>query len=780
MGNIIERNEDQQIEEGLAHILEQEVYGELGNPELDETSKMRSLDEIEDEETGSTYRDKLQKEAGMAFEYFSNNYNKWIDNNNFANLNIQWDEQQAAYRRLAHKPVLTFNICQPMINEVLGEDRNSAPGLILKPIESDNSQVRDKTKLYDDLVREILYHSKFPTQRQEVLRDAVSCGFGGYEIYREYEHARSFNQRLGVKHILEVCGAFWDPNATDPVKSDGDYCGRIFRLSKEKYHSEYGKEASDNSFAFGGGQFFNNQVNDRDDIFLGRMWRKRFEPVELAELSDGTVVLKKEVKEEIAKREAMQSKLIAQGKLDALRPITVHDTRWADDGYKIIEWVVNGDDILEEKEWPSQYLPLIYQDGDGRYHLGNQYIKSYTDVLRDIQKAVNFVRSEQVTAVQYASYGKWMLTREQLEGNEVFWNNPNKSYAYMLYNYNKEHPDDRPFFQQGSAYPVELLQLADSISNTGREVMGKYATMDGRGNEESGRARRMRISQENTQSNIYISNSDRALLQIGMILVDMIPRVYSKTRLVSLRDKENKSYSVRINQPAPEGMHLNELDLDNLSIMVEAGVNYELQLEAERGFLLELAATNPNFAAAAPDLLASTYNGINKEEIVERAKLILPPQIKAQVEGDEQAMQQANQPPPEVMLAQEKIKAQMMEVQQRAEESKINAQVKMQEMQVKLEIAKEQRMVDLAKIEFEKFKLIQVAAKGEQEVETTNTRAQAEVIKADLATKNAHFTHVGKILDESDAHDKIDELLKENEKLRKQISESKGADNDDR
>ena len=736
--------------EGIKHMME---VDENTFEDDEEEAKKKQEYSQDAEKTIKEYEGRVSDSMG----YFSLNYQQWLKNNRFAALSKQWEEQEISERTICGKPTLTFNICEPLVNEMLGQDRKSAPGLIIRPKNEDSEKDKEQTKIYDGIIRDILYASKFPIHRQEALKDAAIGGFGGFEVYRDYESPMSFDQKPGVRSIRDICGTFWDPSAIECDKSDGDYALKLYRMPLTKYHSIYGKEASEDSFVTPTNYVWLGQNTNQPMITLASGFCKKYKKTRICLMSDNRTVRKKDVEKYIAKQEELQQELIRMGELPRLYPLEVVDERDMDD-YEVIETIMNGSEILLSQVFPSKYLPLVYFDGNSRYHEGMQYIRSYTDILRDIQVAYNYVVSEQITAIQYSTYDTFLVTPDQLMGHEEMWQDKNKGYNYRYY-----EPDARaagpPVFQSGSSFPAELITLGESLLQAARQAMGQYSLNDGGRDKESGIARGMRIMQEDNTSNIWIDNANRAMEQVGRILVDMIPRLYDKTRVVAMREKDGTMRTAEVNSPGAQGVHLNTLTLDDFNVTVEAGVNYELQMAQERESLLQMTQINPAFGAATTDLLAGTYNIPNKAELVERAKLTLPPPIKAAIEGDESAMQAANQPPPEVLIEQQKLNLQGMEIQQKSEESKLKAQVEMQRIEL-----------DNKKMALEEMKIMQQAHKAETDVAVADTRADAEITKQALATQEAHFSHIGKIMDESDAHQEIKRLASENEKLKKQLT----------
>ena len=92
--------------------------------------------------------------------------------------------------------------------------------------------------------------------------------------------------------------------------------------------------------------------------------------------------------------------------------------------YKVRQYVLTQNQIIEFTDWPSKYLPIIFVDGDSNFINGQQYTRSFIHEAKDSQKFVNYVGSEIAAEIKNRRREQWMGTPDNILGNEQMWRNP--------------------------------------------------------------------------------------------------------------------------------------------------------------------------------------------------------------------------------------------------------------------------------------------------------------------------------------------------------------------
>src|SRR5215472_19269456 len=98
--------------------------------------------------------------------------------------------------------------------------------------------------------------------------------------------------------------------------------------------------------------------------------------------------------------------------------------------------------------------------------------------------------------------------------------------------------------------PIQALSLgAAQASDDIKATTNIYdASLGSQGNETSGVAIRQRQSQAGLSNAHFIDNLNRAIRQCGVILCDLIPRIYDVPREVRILGEDKAQQIVKVNQ----------------------------------------------------------------------------------------------------------------------------------------------------------------------------------------------------------------------------------------
>ncbi|MCA8919448.1 MAG: hypothetical protein KDB32_10245, partial [Planctomycetes bacterium] len=202
------------------------------------------------------------------------------------------------------------------------------------------------------------------------------------------------------------------------------------------------------------------------------------------------------------------------------------------------------------------------------------------------------------------------------------------------------------------------LNASDDIKAT----MGIYdAALGARSNETSGRAIMQRQRESDVATFNYVDNLSRAIRHAGRILVDLIPKVYSAPRIIRVIHEDDSNESVPINQPfVPQQQkdpRAQQYDANKLAQQVdgltkiydvttgkydvtcEAGPSYTTKREEAASGMLEMGKMFPPMMQVAGDLLVKNLDWPGADDIADRLKMLLPPQLQ----GADPRLQQMQQ-----------------------------------------------------------------------------------------------------------------------------------------
>ncbi len=629
--------------------------------------------------------------------YFGENSVRGKDDMNFL-LRDQWSAVERSEFSRLFKPAMTFNKSYDTVKKIVGEQRKNKPDLMVRSLTGKASQ--KQIDLRADLVRTISYQSQNDLIYQTAFKQAMMMGYGAFEICLEYENAHSFNQIIRYELIPDVTRTSFDPTAMKPHKGDGNFCARQYVYTKEEFYATYPHILNPVSYS-DPRSLLDFQWETRDTIVVCKYTRKEWYPVKLFLLSDGQSVTELEW-DEMQDEIKMQTELADSSEIvgDIIRKSipTIVGERMSKD-YKIRQYVLTQNQIIEFTDWPSKYLPIIFVDGDSNFINGQQYTRSFIHEAKDAQKFVNYVGSEIAAEIKNRRREQWIGTPDNILGNEQMWRNPELQSGILI-----AKPDPKTGAMPSKLPPWELSQTLLQQFQRGcqdiREILGFSETEALQGRDISGSARRERKMEGSMSAYVWFDNLNQAIEQGGRVVLDLLPVVAGENeRHMVISKADGRTDSLTLNKVVGEDengepIRDNVLDAGNYDIEIDTGPSFAVQKEVALEFLQQTISTNPQVFNLIADLYAKNLDVQMMPQIVERLKNLVPPEILAKEEGKQPPQQQPN---PQQMMMQ-------MEMQQKQQEMAMNQQKMQLEEQALLEraeelkIRKEKHMLDQAEM----------------------------------------------------------------------------------
>jgi hypothetical protein len=214
-----------------------------------------------------------------------------------------------------------------------------------------------------------------------------------------------------------------------------------------------------------------------------------------------------------------------------------------------------------------------------------------------------------------------------------------------------------------------------------KSIIGIYdASLGARSNETSGKAIMARQREGDTSTFHFIDNMSRAIRHLGKIVLDLIPHVYDKERVVRILQEDGTPEQVQINQKfIQDGIEkIYDVTVGRYDVVVKAGPSFTSRREESANQMMTLLQSFPQAAPVIGDLIAKNLDWPGSEEIAERLKSLLPPAA------------QANAIPPEIQQQLNSVQQQVQkgqqafaEMQKENEALKLQVQNKQGELQIK-------------------------------------------------------------------------------------------------
>lgn len=602
----------------------------------------------------------------------------------------QWPQQVLNSRKLANRPALTINKIPQFVRQIANEMRLNKPSIKVYPVD-DMADV-ETAKVLQGMIRNIEYTSNADIAYCGAGEGAVEKGFGFFRLVTDYSAPDSFEQEIRIKAINNHFSVYLDPASQEIDGSDANWAFVFDDVSKDEFLAMYpDSEASQMSdwTSIGdqqSGWFSSSRCR------VAEYFYKEFKTVTICQvrLASGEVQVfeKSQLPKELGNAEILQER-------DTLKAI--------------IKWCkINGCEVLEETEWPGSYIPIFPVYGS-RVNLNGRWI--YESVFRhakDSQRMLNYMASSEAEAIGLAPKAPFIVAEGQIPPEyEQQWKTANQeNHAFLVYKPTSTAgqligaPSRNAYEAATGAITQARMIASDDIKAT----TGIYdASLGQRSNEQSGIAIQRRNAQAQTSNYHFIDNLAKTMQHAGRVMVEIIPIIYDTARIARIIGDDGSKQVVEINKPYQKQGKIvtHNLSVGKYDVVVEVGPSYETKRQEAAQSMLDFLKIMPSQSQAIADLMVKNMDWPGAQEIAERLRKLVPPQI---VDDPEKP-----QMPPEAqqMLSQQ---SQLIE-QLTAKLKELTETVKSKEQELeskeRIEFAKlqTQAAIELAKLEHDAGKV---------------------------------------------------------------------------
>lgn len=740
--------------------------------------------------------EKITREARLACEkwrtYFKQNVDQYHEMHTFV-LGQQWDEDETGEMiRTFRKVPLTANHLGAMSNSLLGEQQQNTPQLQVVPLSQCSEEV---ASIRENIVKDLIISPKSSVVYQVAASQAFIGGFGAFAWGTEYTHADSFELNIVPNYFKDATRCYWDVGAEDINKTDGMHCGYASFMTRSKFREIYGKHVEERIMTEAGIFASKEEValavqpdvemtgfswaTDECITILDHYVRVPYRET-IYKLSNGKTYNQEELDELIEKSQefnlalqqqqvmgemagvdmaageeaAADNMALEAGEDEGLEePMIEEDiiTLW-DNGmpiriedkktvkrFKIKHYQLAGDYILDESEFPSEQLPVIFVDNNSYYDKhGKQMCRSFFGDARDTQKYINYLRTQSAYILKISRYDQFIGSRKNVQGLDTQrdWRDPSTVQGLLAYDESPQgiKPEQlRPPELSQSLVTQYQLAVEDLYMTT-----GLYPTrMGNQGNEVSGAAIDARTRQGSYSTYVAFNSLNRAIAKGGEIVNEMIPAVYDSERVITLMTPQDGLKTFVVNRQVDEyGEQIeNDIRKGTYQVRLKPGPSYEGQKQEALESLQQILQANPNIFNLVADLYADNLPLANSIELRNRLKTIVPPEIvEAGKTGKMPPPQQQGPSPEEQMIQMEQQKIQLNAEFEQEKLKLKEAELQMKRMQMENEL----------RIEEEKLMAEKVQVAGKLQTELLKASAENERTRSDNSI--AHANNLVKIL----------------------------------
>lgn len=624
--------------------------------------------------------------------------NYWKDNvdtyNEFTQfvLGNQWLDDEARVFETYKKIPLTFNKIAPLINHLLGEQRQNTPSLEVVPEKDAPEQAVEVRKA---LVNDIALSSESRIVYQTAFQCATIGGYGAFYVDTEYENEHSFNQVIRIRKAEIPTRFFWDMSAMSPCKTDGMFAGFRTRMSRKKFASIHGKklESMIPPSNIESGSVF----NDDESITIVNFYERKYHTINLYKLSNGRTIDQDEFKrlEEI---DIDGDKYL----IDNGEAVTILEQRKAP-RYKVVRSVFAGDYELESSDFPSQQLPIIYVDQSSFFNKqGSQVTRPFVKDTKDAQRYINYIGTQSAYLLKIGRYDQYLIASGNARTQETaqIWRDPTNIQGGLKFD--EVQSGFVPQQQKPPELSMSLVQQYERALMDIQSCTGMYnAQLGEQGNEVSGTAVEARNKRGAYSTHLPFDNLNRAIACCAQVIDEMIPSVYDTERTLTLNMRDRGMSPVTINKQADEyGTKIeNDMTKGRYTIRLMPGPSWEGQKKEALESMQMILNANPELFNMIADLYVENLPLNNNIELRNRLRTIVPPEIIEAGKTGQPIPPKPPEPDPMVMVKMQELQLKGQQLELEKQKLMADTEISQGELQIKLAELEAKKAVAAAQLQ---------------------------------------------------------------------------------
>jgi hypothetical protein len=539
------------------------------------------------------------------------------------------------------RPCLTINKLPQHVKQVTNDQRQNRPSGKVIPVD-DMADV-EMAEVLDGIVRHIEYISDADVAYDTACENQVIHGEGYIRLLTEYCDETSFDQDIKIGRVRNPFSVYMDPMIQDPCGADAEYCFITDEITKEEYHRLYPKAAPVTSImAQGVGDADISQWVGEMTIRIAEYFYYEHKPATLNLYPNGQVFFQDDPQDKQMRQMGLRP--IRQRKVDR----------------KQVKWLkTNGFEVLEERNWPGQYIPVVRVIGNEFEVDGEVQISGLVRNAKDAQRLYNYWVSQEAEMLALAPKAPFIGYGGQFEGYEHQWKTANvNNWPYLEVNPDATDGQGAPLpLPQRSTPPMAqtgLIQAKMGASDDLKATTGQYdPSLGASSNERSGRAILARQQQSNTGTFHYVDNLARAVRYITRQIIDLVPKIYDTRRIAriigidgevtqaEIDPSQQQAVTKLINEQGIIVKKIYNPSIGKYDVKVTTGPSYMTKRQESMEAMGQILQGNPQLWMAAGDLFVKNMDWPGAQELAARLRKMIDPKLLQ--DEDDPAIQAANQ-----------------------------------------------------------------------------------------------------------------------------------------
>jgi hypothetical protein len=525
----------------------------------------------------------------------------------------QWPVEIQNSRVLEARPCLTVNKVDAYCRQLTNQMRQQRPRIKVHGMNTESDA--KMAQIIQGICRHIEIQSDADAAYDKAGDFAVRMGWGYWRVTTDYVRDDSFDQEIYIRAIDNPFTVYFDPNSVLPDGSDAETVLITTVISKDNFRKMYPDAETEQGFTMRGTGDTNPEWVMKEDIRLAEYFYTERKSIKVHLLSDGSSVKSDE--------------LPPQEVLDAAG-ITIVETR--DSFEKKIKWCkLTSMEVLEEGEWAGKYIPIVPVYGQETVVENKKKKFGIVRMAKDPQRMYNFWQTSLTESVALAPKAKWLLAEGQDEGHENEWAQANiKSMPVLRYKQKDidGQPAPPPQRLQPEPPPAGIMAAAQSMTTDLMQVVGIFDPAQLPTGNISGKALQGQQQQVDMTNFHYYDNLTRSIRQTGRIILDLVPKIYDRERVMRIIGDDGKPEVLTINQfgQDEEGITkiLNDVTVGEYDVVMDTGPGYNSKRQEAVDSMMQLFAADPTLIQQAGDLMIRNMDFPGADTIADRLAINNP------------------------------------------------------------------------------------------------------------------------------------------------------------
>jgi len=594
------------------------------------------------------------------------NYDEAVTDLKFEGFD-QWDERVRNYRESLNPPLpcLTINTVQQYTSLVVGDWLTNETAITVLPREDGDVNI---AQVRSELIRSIELQSKASRIYASCLGQSAGCGISNFRVNIEDAYEDAFVRDIFIRDIPNPLAVLWDPLAFDATARDATFCFVGDKIKTTDYKKLYPKAALPSLIQREAGSSW----SDGKTVTLPEYWKMTEKVRTIGMTATGKTVDLTDVPKKKWPQLAIDP--------DTNQPI-INDKAKCKYAVRVM---TNGMEQLDDPyEVKVHRLPIIRVLGREVWSEGKRVRFGLTRCLRDSQRMRNYIRSIRAELLAKFPRANFMGPASAFEGIS-------SDFGDVLKWNDGAGPVQQITTQNlGALLNEESIYAQDMMDTTGIHEASRGMPS----NEASGIAIQARQQEGDIATQIYHHHMTQAQQEAGEVINAYVPIVFDTARTIRTVGPDLSAKMVRVNDPNdPDSV---DIGLGRYDVTVATGPRYQTMRQRTAQMLMELSRADPQLMQIAGDKIIKAIDAPEADEIAERIKRTIPPNIL----GDD-----ADQgKDPEELAQQQQKAAEAQQVQQMG----LQLEMQAKEADTRLKVAQaEKAEAEAAKSKIEAMQLM--------------------------------------------------------------------------